>query len=202
MNNYNKRLVENKTNKQNNKSYIAYLLLFDANDILERKKLLKIIIKNPDIAVLFAKNCNPNNEEIAIITKSILSDIDACSKFIIECNLEGDIRKKVFNEILKDADISYNVAESKSLYKNELQMIYNKYNDVYIKTSNYNSYISYCLLFKDYISIFEKELLVDLICNYIDKDKAIKIMKNIKLNQELKDKLDSVLIIDTLSGGK
>lgn len=191
--------LENTTASLYDESYYAYLLMFDANNISERKKLLKSIIKTPDIAVLFNKNFKPNKWEKEITIKSILEDIDACYKYLTECNPMDSYRKNAFEMILNDPEYCYKTVQSNILNEDEIKLIYNKYQKKYFEMSG-NNYIEYCLLFKNYISKLEKQKLVEVIYSTQDKLNAKKVLNEIQLSETLIDILESILIIDNLSG--
>ncbi len=179
------------------KAYDAYLLCFSANNIRERKKLLETIITDPHVCALFAKNCEPTNDEINFILPTILKSEKACFNLILDnVTLNKKQRKAVFKKTLNDKSLAFYLVEANSLKKHEIKNVYKcfKYSQF-----TYHEFIQFCILCKDLIGKKEKAELVRKIINKQDIASAKYIMENIKLNQHLIDLLNGFLVISNLT---
>jgi hypothetical protein len=182
-------------------AYIAYLQIFDANNRKERKELLKRIILDPHVTVLFFKNCNPNETEQEIAFDSISNDIDSTFLFLKECNPDGNYREEALKILLCVDDYALAAVRLCQLSSEERQSIYQKYCNKWNLTTDLKEYFDYCILFQDLLAVEEIELLVDMIYENNDDIKAEYILtNNFPLSDSLKDKLESLFIIKKLKG--
>ncbi len=182
-------------------AYIAYLQMFDANNRKERKELLKQIILDPHVAVLFFKNCYPNESEQEIAFDSISNDIDSTFSFLKECNPEGKYRDEALAILLCVDDYAYAAAKVCQLSAEERQSIYKKYSNRWNLTEDLQEYFDYCMLFQDLLVQEEIELLVEMIYSSCDIIKAETLLtSSFVISDYLRDKLESIFIINKLKG--
>lgn len=191
--------VEEDENYQ--QAYYAYLMIFDANNRKERKELLNKIIFDPHISVLFWKNCNPNDEEMALAFDSIGNDIDSTFLFLKECKPEGYYRNEAMKILLCVDDFAYMAAKNCELDSNEVKEIYKKFSERWSETNNLQEYFDYCKLFQQYLTNEEVETLINMV--YENQDEIIAeyiITNDFKLSDSQIDKLESLFIIKKLKG--
>lgn len=182
----------------NSDAYIAYLCMFDTNNIKQRKELLPIIVEETRIALLFLKNCHPNMAEKEFVFQSILNDKKALYKYLSEHNQSEDQIDRALDVIINDHLLAYDVAKLEDLNIEQRQRIYNAHKDIYKQCSNI-SYIGFCLVFRDCIDEVEKQTMVDIIYEAQDKLSAKLVLNNnIDIKQELKSQLESILVLARL----
>ena len=196
--------LEIKLNEQDDNyqtAYIAYLQMFDANNRKERKELLKRIILDSHVAVMFYKNCNPGEEEQEIAFDSISNDVDSTFFFLRECDPEGKYREEAIKILLCVDDYAYAAARTCKLSSEERQVIYSKYSHKWNLTTDLQEYFDYCTLFQDMLAPEEIELLVEMIYKNGDDVKADILLKGpFTISDYLKDKLESIFIVNKLKG--
>lgn len=195
-------LLEIKLNDDNYQiAYIAYLQIFDANNRKERKELLQKIVLDSHVTVMFCKNCHPNETELEIAFDSISNDIDSTFMFLKECSPEGKYREESLRILLCVDDYAFAAAKTCKLSPEERQSIYSKYSHKWNLTTDLQEYYDYCMLFQDMLLPEEIELLVEMVYTNGDSIKAEALLiGSLKISDYLRDKLDSIFIVNKLKG--
>lgn len=181
----------------NSDAYLAYLQMFDTNNIRERKELLPTIVELPKMGLLFLKNCRPSMIEKDFVFTSILHDKEAIYQFLSQHSPSEDQIDRALDILIEDSILAYNVAKLEDLNTEQRRRIYERYRDKHINDDI--KYLDFCLVFKDCISDSEKEKMVDIIYSMQDKQLAKAVLDGaVSVTQNLKEKLESILVLARL----
>lgn len=185
----------------NQDAYFAYLQIFDANHKKQRKELLKQILSDSHISVLFFKNCHPSEDEKELAFDSITNDVDSTFLFLKECRPEGKYREECLKILLCVDDYAYAAVKICNLSSEERLQIYRRYNNKWHVTTDLQEYFDYCTLFEECLTLDEIDLLVNMIYEQEDAEKTEYILTStFKLTEYQKDKLESLFIVRKLKG--
>lgn len=180
-------------------SYFAYLQIFDANNRRERKDLLKKVLLNPYVSYLFTYNCTPNDNELDLAFNSIVNDPKSCFLFLKNANFGEKYRPQVINTILDDFSYSYKAVQECNLNTEERKMIFDKYRPNLVQADSFDNYFQYCTTFHDLIDEQDMNKLVNQVYEKQDQKMIQKVLNsNVPLTEDMRDKLESVLVISSL----
>lgn len=184
----------------------AYLQIFDANDQLQRKTLLKHILTESRTAMLFLLHCAQNTNEVSLAFLKIADDPQKCSEIMKKRldSLSPIQREIALNTVLTNSEIAWDTAWNSKLTLDEKKLVYETHRNEYLNIKTIDNYWAQWGLFGDLMDTNDIEEFINILCDN-ESDDAIYMSESLlmygkNLTQDQRDRLDSRMLASTLKG--